>query len=1146
MPSARRSLALFGIVTLLLGAGCADPAPPEVGAQLFQSPQVNPIAIVEGKDLLLVANTTSGTLSIFKRGKLGSGKQPASSHSALWAEIRVGVDPVGIAVRPQGPDGKALALVTNHISDSISVVDLNQRMVVQTLQAFDADGVTTTDAPSGVVFAGPDRAFVALDDRDEILVIDFDAAGVASLNPERLPIPGQAPRAMTVVGDRLLVGVFESGNQTEFPMCDPADTELTRPFAPGDPWDEGCLFYNRFIDTLIVNDIFTGDIDIDFGDIVDFAARNPNIGGEVIVDRDRPDRDVIVYDVDALGAPVQVIEGVSTLLYGLASHGGRVWITSAEARNQLDGLDDLENRMFENRLSWLDCTPDCGPPSHVDLDQNAFGVPVPTPYGVRASRNGQQLVVSVSGSDGRPGLAEDPTVDIPGLVTLDADGNVLGHVPTGAIPQGVALASDEDGNAETAYVLNTVDSTVSIVDVSDPASPTVVSTFAVGDDPVPPEVRLGRTMFMSARASTSGNFSCESCHPNGNTDQLIWTINTVESPQDVPECNPFEENCPEPRTTMPIRGLRDTLPLHWVGNLAEPFEDREGQLFQPETDGPDCDLAVDGEIGCTRDLVNASLSGVMCDPVGGCAPGPTGLPGALTEAERDALAAFLMSVSYPPSPTRRPDDALSPTAVQGVSDFFTDADGLGVGSGAAGVGQAVGFSPLTCADNSGGCHALPLTADTNSVTVGGFDAPTMRGLWDRHVQFSNGNPSAEEVLLASQQCADGNPPGDHPFLGPFLTGDPCALLSPVIEGFLGFQLDPFMGVPSGETIYDPARGPTERGVFLSTFESLFQLAYGVRGAAMWEFFSEMSVGFGGLYGRQVTADASNAFAPETFAALDEMIAAAHDGKANLIGSIGDREYRYLTDTGLWHMIRAPWKKTPGPEPTGETTEDLLQGVVDAVQFAHYLTVTVHLAPGVTIGGTDRQPLLDVDPDARAAEGFGDLLAIPRPAPAPGETFRVGGRYVDPAARVLVDGAVCETCSFVPVSTDHGPALDVTLGPAFPLGTHVLQVLNPDGWASNELPMVVEEPPPPAMELSTETIDCVVASGCLLEADPRVCAELAGCGTLGVAACGDTALPNCQVCTLEPDCSDGSCTPVESLVPIDLEPDACPDVLAEAS
>jgi hypothetical protein len=1026
-------------------------------------------------------------------------------------------------------------LVTNHISDSISVVDVGRRMVVQTIQGIDENGVTTTDAPTGVVFAGPNRAFVALDDRNEIAVIDFDASGHATLNPERLSIPAQAPRAMAVVGDRLLVGAFESGNQTEFPNCGPLDTVDTRPFLPGDPVDEGCQFYNRFLETLVVNDIFTLDIDLEFGVIVEFAAQNPNIGGEVIVDRDVPDRDVLVYDVNTLGPPVQVIEGVSTLLYGLEAAGSRVYVTSADGRNQLDGLDDLDNRMFENRLSWFDCTPACGPTSHVDLDQNPFGVPVPTPYGVRASANGQQLVVSVSGSDGIPGLPGDPTVDIPGLVTLDAAGNVLGHVQTGAIPQSVALASDWNGNAETAYVLNTVDSSVSVVDVSNPASPQVLQTFPVGDDPVSPELRLGRTVFMSARSSTKGTFSCESCHPNANTDQLIWTINTVEAPADVPECNPFEESCPEPRTTMPIRGLRDTLPLHWLGALSDPYADHPGQLFQPEDAGaPDCDLATDGETGCARHLVDASISGVMCDQTGGCDVGPSGLPGALSDRERDAMAAFLMAVSYPPSPTRRPDDALSPTAIQGVSDFFTDEDGLGVGSAASGVGQAVGFAPVTCADNSGGCHALPLGASTNSLTVGAFDAPTMRGLWDRHVQFSNGNATAEEVLVASELCAKGFPPGDHPILGSFLTGDPCALSSPLIEGFLGFDLDPFNGVPSGEDIYDPAVGVTERGAFLSTFESLFQLAYGVRGGPMWEFFNEMSVGFAGLYGRQLTFGAADAFLPETTAALDEMIAAADAGKGILIATLGDREYRYTGDEGAWRFIDASWKTDDAPGPPQSTPEIVGLVTTGKPGFPLVMTVTMHLKPGVTIGGADRQPLLDVDPFERGTEMTGTLLAIPRPLSQPGESFRLGAGYVDPAATVLLDGEPCPSCSFVPGSTVWGDHLDVTLGPALPLGVHVLQVLNPDGWASNEMPLVVSPPPPPPVEVPAETFACIEDAGCLVEGSGLQCAADAACEPLPTRVQCKT-VGECTFCLVQPDCGGVACDPVPTTT---LEPAGC--------
>ena len=130
------------------------------------------------------------------------------------------------------------------------------------------------------------------------------------------------------------------------------------------------------------------DIDLDFGVIVDFAARNPNIGGEVIFDRDRPDRDVFVFDVNALGAPLQVIEGVSTLLYGFESAGERVFVTSTDGRNDLDGLEDLENRMFENRLSYFDCTPVCArrsargprrqPPRRAGPDALRHPAPAPT------------------------------------------------------------------------------------------------------------------------------------------------------------------------------------------------------------------------------------------------------------------------------------------------------------------------------------------------------------------------------------------------------------------------------------------------------------------------------------------------------------------------------------------------------------------------------------------------------------------------------------------------------------------------------------------------------------------------------------------------------------------------------------------------
>jgi len=135
-----------------------------------------------------------------------------------------------------------------------------------------------------------------------------------------------------------------------------------------------------------------------------------------------------------------------------------------------------------------------------------------------------------------------------------------------------------------------------------------------------------------------------------------------------------------------------------------------------------------------------------------------------------------------------------------------------------------------------------------------------------------------------------------------------------------------------------------------------------------------------------------------------------------------------------------------------------------------ITVTADLPENISIGGADRQPLLDVDPDRRAKEKNGDAPTLPRPWENETSTFRLGAQYVDPNAKVLVNGDLCEDCSFTPVvAPDTGKtAIDLTLDPGLPRGVHVLQVQNPNGWASNEMPLCVtnidfDRPLPPVDE-----------------------------------------------------------------------------------
>jgi DNA-binding beta-propeller fold protein YncE len=936
MPTRRAALAL-ALAAALLVAGRTRPPQndlPGSGSQLFLGPRVNPVALSGDGSRVYAVNSAAGTLSIVS----------ADPPYATLAVVPVGLEPVGVAVRPKrdpgDPGEDEWVLVANHVSDSIAVVSASQGAVIDVVQALDANGVSTSDEPVGVAFDGPDRAFVTLDARNEVLEL--------VLGPEGRFVPGaravltaQAPRALAVAGGRLFVAAFESGNRTEFPSCGPSDPPS---FVRGDPVDEGCLFPMNAVALL------------------QFAT-SPNVGGEVIHDADVPDRDLFVYDVDDLSAPVQVVEGVGTLLYGLAVSGSRVFVTQTDARNDRDGLLALGGRMFDNQLALIDCAPVCGSPTRVDLDANPFGVPVPTPYGVAVSADGALAVATAAGSDGQPGLPGAPGLTLPGLVTLSSSGAVLGRAVTGALPQGVALRSDAAGAGETAYVLNAGDSTLSVVDVRVPTAPVLLATRPVGTDPTPPEVRRGRILFGAARASTNGSFSCESCHPHGHIDQLLWVINTLEGPADVPDCAPATEACPEPRSTMPVRGLRDTLPLHWVGTLGDPVA---GTFLAEDAGAPDCDLATDGELGCMRHLVEASLAGVMCaQPV--CPVGPAGQPGALGAAERDDIAAFLGAVSYPPSPLRRPTDALSAQALTGVGDLFLDRGGVS--------------NPSTCADLDNGCHALPLGVSTNSPVVGRFDAPTLRGLWDRHLLFSDGIFGSEEFLASA-----------------------------------GFD-------PS-------ATGMQEFGSLAATFPNLFTAAYNVPVQNIWAFVNEMSVGLPGLAGRQALLRPGAPADPAAEALADRIQSAAGEGRVTAVARIGSREWRFKG--GLWL-----------PAQGVGISRTTLEGFAALAGLP--LLIEADLPEGLRAGGAERQPLLFVDDGA-------DGPALPRPRAGTTSAFTVFAAYVDAGAKVLVDGALCSACS---ASFDAGAgSVDLTLAPApSPAGIHVIQLLNPQGFASNELPIV---------------------------------------------------------------------------------------------
>ena len=133
-------------------AGQERPRPAAaVGHPSMESPHVNPIAVSGGR--VFVANTPAGTVDVISR-----------SARKVVTRIPVGVDPVSIAVRPDGKE----VWVSNHVSDSVSVIDADPAsptflQVIATIQEFDQKTKATLfDEPVGIVFAGNEKAYVAL------------------------------------------------------------------------------------------------------------------------------------------------------------------------------------------------------------------------------------------------------------------------------------------------------------------------------------------------------------------------------------------------------------------------------------------------------------------------------------------------------------------------------------------------------------------------------------------------------------------------------------------------------------------------------------------------------------------------------------------------------------------------------------------------------------------------------------------------------------------------------------------------------------------------------------------------------------------------------------------------------------------------
>lgn len=659
---ARCSLSIFLAATPLLAVATPPDPLPGVGHPGFLSPHFEPLAIVGGH--LFVANTPADTVDVVD-----------VAARRVVRRIPVGIQPVSVVARPDGRE----VWVANHVSDSVSVIDTAPQSatrfhVVATIQDLDPLTLATRfDEPVGIAFADDSKAYVALSSENRIAVIDVAARRVA----RSLPIPAQDPRAIQVRDGRLYVAPFESHNRTQLSG------------GRGNP-DGDLVTFDAWEHSIRHNNVLS------IGHVVD-VVKHPDV----------PDRDLFVFDT-ATDELLETVEGLGTLLYGISiDAGGRVFLAQTDARNDANGragtkhqgLAELDNRPFLNRITSV--LPGSGQqPTFYDLEplppaQPAAGEALATPFALRVSGDGRTIVATAAGS----GM----------LFTLDvASGAVLGRVKVGAWPDGLALECGPDGAPVRAWVLAAFSDDVTLVDLVDRDNPATLSTISLAD-PTPDLVRRGKIAFHTAAASTSNTFSCASCHPDGHTDQLLWVLAT-------PVVSGGEQIMP--RSTMPCRGLRDTSPFHWDGIPGDPY----GGINSASVHA---DVAANSDprdaTSPVRHLIDGGLASTM-RLAGDQAANDEGKPGALTAAERDALAAFLLDIPYPPSQRRSATNIVSERARSGFRLFHVEGD-LDPSKPAANV----------CGD----CHRMPHLVSTNT-PGSGMDAPTWRGAYDRWLILPQG------------------------------------------------------------------------------------------------------------------------------------------------------------------------------------------------------------------------------------------------------------------------------------------------------------------------------------------------------------------------------------------------------------------------
>ena len=638
----------------------------------FESGHVRPLALSPSGDRLFAVNTPDNRLAIYDVG--------AGGLTAV-AEVPVGLEPVAVATRTNQA-GRVEAWVVNHLSDSVSIVEVDPTDVTRSR-------VTRTllvgDEPRDIVFAGTGftRAFITTARRGQnvpasvpanlttegigrALVWAFDANNLgAALGGTPLSIIecfGDTPRALAAKpdGTRVYAAVFHSGNRTTSIIepvvsgnANPTGLPPPPPGSTANPPPTGLILkFNP------ANSRWEDVIGRNWTATVPFSL---------------PDQDVFVIDATAnppaLVASNNNVVGVGTVLFNMAVRpdNGKVYVSNLESRNNVRfeplSAGGVQGHIAESRITIITGTTPAA--QHLNAHVN-YGVTTGSqaerdqslafPMDMVFAPSGQTLFVTAFGS------GKIAAVDANGLEagTVSAQ-----QVAVGQGPSGLALDTAND----RLYVMNRIDHTISVVSNASTGARAQTAVVPLRYDPSPAAAKVGRRFLYDALGTSGhGDNACASCHIFGDFDSLAWDLGDPFGAV-VANPNPFRlgsggpfHPMKGPMTTQSLRGMANAGPMHWRG-------DRTGGATGG--DPLDEDLAFKA--------FNPAFVGLL------------GRGTQLTATEMQQFTDFILTVRYPPNPIRALNDVATAAQSAGQTVFLNNAsDG----------GQTCNF-----------CHALPLGTD---------------------------------------------------------------------------------------------------------------------------------------------------------------------------------------------------------------------------------------------------------------------------------------------------------------------------------------------------------------------------------------------------------------------------------------------------